>query len=192
MVEWDISCHPWKTTEIDILFYGHHSGEPCFTQISILKRYNNFICAIWQRWKLFVRSTPKLWNVTAARFEFGIQLNLFDIITLKINQFIFIKHFEKTSPCDDKIYKFNCMFRNCFRIFWKGCTRQCMVMKNTRARNDVQCPFIHQSCKTWPHWAYRKGAVCMHSEPPWFHEFILLKEIIHFFLIISHFTLSRL
>ena len=38
-----------------------------------------------------------------------------------------------------------------------------------------------------------ENAPFVHSEPPWFHEFYLFKEIIHFFLIISHsLAVSRL
>jgi len=139
-----LSCHSWKSIEIDGLFYGHHWGEPCLTQLSILKGYNNFKCALWQRWKLSAQSTLKCGKVTAARYEFGTNHCLVDIITLKINH-SFTKHFENTRSCSDKIY----MFQNYFQIFWKGFTRQCMSTKSTRARNDVQCPFIHQGCKTW-------------------------------------------
>ena len=32
------SCHPWwESIEINVLFYVHHWGEPCLTQISIWK-----------------------------------------------------------------------------------------------------------------------------------------------------------
>jgi len=58
-----ISCHPWEFFEIDVLLYGHYYwGESCLTQISILKRYNNFRCALRQRWKLFAQSAPKFWK----------------------------------------------------------------------------------------------------------------------------------
>jgi len=62
-------------------------------------------------------------------------------------------------------------------------------MKNTWVREDVQCPFVHQGCKTWLHWAIEHLPV--DSEPTWYHDFISLKVISQFFLIISHFA-SRL
>jgi len=69
----------------------------------------------------------------------------FEQSTLKIDQFIFTKHFEKTSPCSDK---FTCSVA-CFKtVFWKNFTRQHMAMKSTRSRNDVRCPFVLQSYKT--------------------------------------------
>jgi len=34
---------------------------------------------------------------------------------MKINQLTFMKHFEKTSPCPDKIYTFICAFRKLFK-----------------------------------------------------------------------------
>ena len=54
-----LSCHLRESIEIDVLFYGHHWVEPCLTQITILKKYKNFKCALRQRWKLFTQSTPK-------------------------------------------------------------------------------------------------------------------------------------
>jgi len=63
-----LSCHLWEAIEIDVLFYGHHWGEPCLTQISILKRYHDFKCMHQQLWKLFTQSTPKFRKVTAARY----------------------------------------------------------------------------------------------------------------------------
>jgi len=87
---------------------------------------------------------------------------------LKINQFIFKKQLEKTSPWTDKIHTFSCVFQNYFQVFWKGLSCQSISMKNM-SRNDVQCPFVHWSYKTWLH-----GAPSM--------------QVIHFFLIISHFA----
>jgi len=81
-----------------------------------LKRYNNFTCALRQRRKLFAQSTPKLRKVTVARFEFGMKHSL----TLKINQIIFKKQFEKTIPWPDKIHTFSYVFQNYFQVFWKG------------------------------------------------------------------------
>ena len=103
-----LSGHPQESVEIDDLFYGHHWEEPWLTQISILKRYNNFKCALRHPWKLFAQSTTKFGKVTVARYEFGIK----HCLTLKINQFIFIKHFENTNSCHDKNYTFNYMFQN--------------------------------------------------------------------------------
>ena len=68
-----VSCHPWEPIKIDVLFYSHHWGEPCLTLKSILKRYNNFKCALQQHWKLFAQSTPKSAKVTMAKYEFGIK-----------------------------------------------------------------------------------------------------------------------
>jgi len=91
----------------------------------------------------------KIGNVTGARYEFGIK----HCTTLKINKFILIRHFKKTSPRPDKIYTFRYMFQNYFQIFWKGFTLRCMSMENTRDGKGAQCPFIHQSCKARLHWA---------------------------------------
>ena len=75
------ACLSWELMEINVLFYGHHWGRPCLTQISILKKCNNVKCARRQRWKLLARSTQKLRNVTIARYEFEIKYCL----ALKIN-----------------------------------------------------------------------------------------------------------
>jgi len=65
---------------------------------------------------------------------------------------IFIQQLEKTSPCPDEIY----IFQNYFQIFWKDFTRQWMSIKNTKGRNDVQCPYIYPSCKTRLHCAFKR------------------------------------
>jgi len=71
---------------------------------------------------------------------------LFDIEDQSVQ--LFLKDFEKTILCPDKTYTFSYMFRNDFQLFRKGFIRQCVSMKNAMGRNDVQCPFIHQSYKT--------------------------------------------
>jgi len=106
-------CRPCESIEIDVLFYRHNWGEPCLTQTSILKWCNNFVCGLRLHWKLFAQSTSHIGKVTVARNEFGIQHRL----TLKINQFIFIKHFEKTNPCPDKIHMFSYVLQNYFQVF---------------------------------------------------------------------------
>jgi len=78
------------------------------------------------------------------------------------------------------------MFQNYFQISWKGFTRQYMPMKNANGRNDVQCPFIHQSCK--PDFTeHRRGAVCAQrvNVIPRVH---FVERNYSFFLIISHFA----
>jgi len=148
VVESDTLMSSWEPIEIDVWFYGHH-WEPCHTQISLLKRYNNFKRALQQRRKLFAQSTPNFRKFTVEIYEFGIK----HWLTLKINQFIFKKQFEKTSPYPDKIHTFSYVFENYFQVFWKGLICQCTSMKNTRNRNDVRCSFVHHSCKTWLHGA---------------------------------------
>jgi len=63
--------------------------------------------------KLFTQSTPKFRKVSVARFEFGIKHSL----TLKINQIIFEKQFEKTRPWPDKNHMFSYVFQNYKTIF---------------------------------------------------------------------------
>ena len=137
MILSSFSCHLWESIEITVSFYGF--WEPCLTQIGILQRYNNFKCVLRQHRKLFGQSTPKFRKFTVARFEFGIK----HWLTLKINQFIFKKQFEKTSPWPDKIHTFSHVFQNYFQVFWKGLSCQSISVKNTRSRNDVRCPFVH-------------------------------------------------
>ena len=132
-----LSCHLRESIEIAVSFYGFW-GEPCLTQISILKRYN-FKCALRQRRKLFAQSTPKFRKLAVARFEFVIKYWL----TLKTNQFICTKQFEKTSLWPDKIHQFSYVFQSYFQVFWKGLSCRSISMKNTRSRNDVQCTFVH-------------------------------------------------
>jgi len=51
------------------------------------------------------------------------------------------------------------MFQNYFQKLWKGFIRQCMSMKNTKGKNDVQRPFIHRVGK--PDFIeHRRDAVC--------------------------------
>jgi len=133
-----LSCHLWESIEITVSFYWFW-GEPCLIQTGILKRDNNIKCVLRQSRKLFTQSTPKFRRVTVARFEFVIKYWL----TLKINRFIFKKQFEKTSPWPDKIHTCSHVFQNYFQVFWKGLSCQSISMKNTRSRNDVQCPFVH-------------------------------------------------
>ena len=133
-----LSRHLWESIDIAVSFYGFW-GEPCLTQISILKRYNNFKCALWQRRKRFAQSTPKFRKVTVARFEFAVKYWL----TLKINQFIYKNQFEKTSLWPDKNHPFSYVFQSYFQVFWKDLSCQSISMKNTRSRNDVQCTFVH-------------------------------------------------
>ena len=118
------------------------------TSRSLSCRFFRIFASLKMHRKLFAHSTQKFGIVAVARYEFEKVCS-----TLKINQFSFLMHFEKTIPCPDKIYTFSYMSKNYFQIFWKGFTHQCMSMKNAMRRNDVQCPFIHQSCKTWLHWA---------------------------------------
>jgi len=80
-------------------------------RICILKRYNNFKCAVRQRETLFAQSIQKFGKVTVARYEFGVKHRL----TLEINQVIFIKNFENTSPCLDKIYTFSQILKAFFK-----------------------------------------------------------------------------
>ena len=122
----------------------------------ILKKYNNFKCALQQRWKLFAKSTPRFWKVTVAKWEYGIK----HCLTLKINQFIFTKHFEKTSLCLDKIYTFSYMFQNSFQIFWKGFTLQCTAIKIIWGSNNVQFPFLFTRVVKPDFIEHRGGAVC--------------------------------
>jgi len=105
-----LSCHLWESIEITVSFYGFW-GEPCLTQVSILKRYNNFKYALRQRRKLFAQSTPKFRKVAIARFEFGIK----HWLTLKINQFIY----ERKSTWPDKIHTFDTCFKNIFKYSGK-------------------------------------------------------------------------
>jgi len=127
-----LSCHLWESIEIPVSFYAFW-GESCFTQISILKRYNNFKCAFRQHRKLFTQSTPKFRKVTVTRYEFGIK----HWLTLKINQFIFKRQLEKASLCPDKIHTFSYMFQNYFQGFRKALTCQCKLSRN------VRCLFVH-------------------------------------------------
>ena len=109
-----VSCHPWKLIEIDVLFYGHHWGEPGLTQISILNRYNNFKCALRQRWKLRPIHT-KIWQSHSCKTWIW-KTALFNTEDQSIH---FYKTFEN-SPSPDKTYTFSFVFRNCFQVFWKG------------------------------------------------------------------------
>ena len=114
---------------------------------SILKRCNNFICGLRLPWKLFAQSASQFGKDTVARYEFGIKYWL----TSKINQFILMKHFERTSPCPDKLHMFSYVLQNYFQVFWKGLNCQYISMKNARGRNDVRYLFVHQTCNTWLH-----------------------------------------
>jgi len=58
----------------------------------------------------------EIWKVTVASYQFGTK----HCSTLKINQLIFIKQFENTSPCPDKIYTFSYMFQNFFTTILEG------------------------------------------------------------------------
>ena len=127
------------TAANDLHSFKYATFEPCLLQIRILKRYNNFKCALLQRWKSFAQSTQIFGNVTVARYEFGIKFCL----TLKINQPIFIKHFDKKCQWPAKICTFSYKFQNYFQVLQKGSSCQCMSMKNTRGRMDVPRPFNH-------------------------------------------------
>ena len=94
--------------EIDVLFHGHHWGEPCLAQKSILKSYNNFKCTLWQCWKLFAQSTLKFGKVTVAKYKFGIKHTDIEDQSLQFYKAL------KMSPCPDKIYTFSYMFKNYF------------------------------------------------------------------------------
>ena len=85
-----LSCHHWDSIEIDVLYYDHHWREPCHTQVSTWKRYNNFKCALRQRWELLAQSTPKLRKAAVARHELGLS----HFLKLKINEFIFTKQIK--------------------------------------------------------------------------------------------------
>jgi len=104
-------CQPWESIDNDASFHGCW-GEPCLIQLSILNRYDNFKCTLRQGRKLFAQSTSEFRRVTAARYECGIK----HWLTLTINQFIFKKHFERTSPFPAKFHTFSFMLQNCLSI----------------------------------------------------------------------------
>ena len=136
---WKRNCQviPEKQFVIDILFHRYLWGEPYLLQIGILKRYNNFKCALRQRCKLFAQSTQTFGNVTVARYEFGIKFCL----TLKVNQPIFIKYFDKKCQWPDK---FTRSVRSSKTIF--KCSRKAfhaMSTKNTKGKMDAPRLFNH-------------------------------------------------
>jgi len=107
-----LSCHFWESIEITVLLYGFW-GEPCLTQIGILKRFNNFKCVLPQRRKLFAQSTPKIRKVTVAKFEFRIK----HWLTWRINQCTFKKQFENTNRGLIKFTRSVMCFKSIFKFF---------------------------------------------------------------------------
>jgi len=96
------------------------------------ERYNDFKCALRQHRKFFANSTPNFGKVTVARYEFEMK----HCLTLKINQYIFIRRFENMSPCSAKLIS----------NILEGFYLPVHIDDEHKGRNDMQCPFIHQSC----------------------------------------------
>jgi len=105
-----------------------------------LKRYSDFKCADRQHRNCFSQSTSKFEKVTIARYEFGIK----HCLTLKINQFIFIRRFENMSPCPDKL----------FSNILEGLYLPVHVDDEHKGRNNVQCIFTRDFIE------HKRGAVC--------------------------------
>jgi len=95
----------------------------------------------------------------------------------KIDQFIFMKPFEKVIPYPDKFYTFSYVFQNIIfknsgrAVLTSACrwrTQGLEMMWNARLSTIVVKPDFTEHTS-------------MHSEPTWLTEFIILmKEIIHF------------
>ena len=148
---WGCACTPFAPAPTTVLrrILAHAD--------KYLKLYNNFRCVLRRRWKLFAQSTPKFGKVTVITYDFGIRHC--SRLKIKINQFIFMKHFEKTSTCPYKINTFCCMLQSNFQIFWKSFARQRMSMKNTRSRNIVQYRLFTRGVKL-DFTEHRRGYVC--------------------------------
>ena len=94
---------------------------------------------------------PAYSNETVMRCDYQIRLNRLPNLT------------DWIRPSREKIFTFSYVFQKYFQIFWKRLTSQSMSMKNTMGWNDVQCPFVHQSCKTWHHLA-QECRMCIASK----------------------------